>query len=448
MIGESELLPPKGETSLNQASDLAFCWEAAAATIDPHTRQAATFARASDAWAHDFAPGIGSRSHRHVHSQTRFDYAGALYTSAGVLTGLPGLTLPIEYTANNLVPYSEDMAAGVGWVRVNTPTVVAAAKRLGDITLDRITDASGASIAQVYQTVSGPLPSANTRAFSVHIAFDTNAAPSGSRIFFRDQTAGIDRFSVNLTRSASGHPLFTGITGTVLGYQQEEDGWRLYCRAATLGTLSNVHRVGVEPARVVGEQGGLYVGGWQVEDALSPSSYVRRVSGTTATRAAESLFWEFESRPPIRTGLQLYIQGVEMGTLDANLGLCDLGGNNSVPRLILFSAGGYQTQLDPGGGATGVVAPAQPTWGQGYEFLVDLFPDGRHRLHASIAGGAVQSSAIIAAPATWPPTPLAWGAPRITLNQYNPATAGLGRYRALKVGFGTYRSLVQMRSMV
>lgn len=447
MIGESIGLPPKGLSDMALQSEFAFAWEAGAGDLVPITGQAATYARAGEAWASDGHPLSEPRPHRHVHSQERFDYLGALYDANGVQVGVSGAALALERSSANLLPASENSASGSGWVKTHSPTIVASARKLGDVSLELVADTSATQVAQIYQVADAP-PSVSTRALSVFLARGTSPALSGGRLFVRDATAGVDLASIIYTFAADGTPTLTPLTGVVVGRQRAAGGWRVFLRNDALAATTNTHWVGHEPARVAGEQGNVYIGGWQWEAGLSPSGYIRRTGAGAASRAVETLHWMYDARPPVRTGMQLYVAGVEMGSREESLGLCDVGGNNSVPRLILFSAAGlYQTQLDAGAGSpSGTVASGQPTWGHRFEYLVDLYADGTHRLTSAIDEGNPVVSSLIAAPPGWPPS--AWGAARVTLNQYNAATAGLGRFRAFKLGWGTHRRLDQMRTRV
>jgi len=197
----------------------------------------------------------------------------------------------LERAATNLAIRSEDFSA---WTATNSPTRTAAAKLCGDLVLDLLGDASGASVADYRESID--FTGDSVKGVSVFVAMGTSPAAAGSAIAIVDETAAADRLRATITFSSAGVPSVTAAAGTYLGAEPCTPGvYRLHFLTTSV-TAANDHRVQLEPAATAAEQGNLYAGGVQVEDTPYPTSYIPTVA-TTVTRAAETLTFPLGWQP-------------------------------------------------------------------------------------------------------------------------------------------------------
>lgn len=192
-------------------------------------------------------------------------------------------SLLLESSRTNICLQSQDF--GTTWTPNGTPTRSAAAKTCGILTLDLIGEDSAGAVEYYTQVVT--FTGDAVKALAICVAEGTNPAASGSQFGLFDSTAGTYRLKGTLTW-ASGAPVVVMANGTHLRTVTLASGvYRLEFQSTSV-TAANNNVIEVVPAAVSGEQGNLYAGGVQAEDATYPSSYIKTTTGAV-TRAADSL---------------------------------------------------------------------------------------------------------------------------------------------------------------
>ena len=177
--------------------------------------------------------------------------------------------------STNLVLQSENF--GTTWAAVGTPTRTPAAHTLSGVTLDLIGDDSGASAEYYSQTVTFTGNAA--KAMSVFAKAGVIQAASGALFQLVDVTAAAFRLDAVLAWTAGGVPSVGMGTGTYLGYEQRVDGVYRLLFQTTAVTAANTNSVRVGGAGSSTEQGNIYAGGVQAENALAPTPYLATTSG-------------------------------------------------------------------------------------------------------------------------------------------------------------------------
>lgn len=197
--------------------------------------------------------------------------------------------------SENLVLQSENF--GVTWGVDGTPVRTAADITVGGITLDLLADDDGAGLEGYKQTVA--FTGNGIKSESVHVRQITSAS-SGFRI--RDNSAGADRLLGALTWSG-GLPVLTMSVGTDLGYVELGTGVFRLQMATTSVTAANTHEMGIFPASLVplagGGTGAGDFGGVQLENATTPSPYVKTTTATVNTYS-RSCFSEVTGWSPVK----------------------------------------------------------------------------------------------------------------------------------------------------
>ncbi len=195
--------------------------------------------------------------------------------------------------ANNNVKSSE--AFGSEWSSVGTPSLVAAAHKCGDLSLDLIGDDSAGAVEGYSQTfpLLGHLNLGQEIGLSLFVAKGTSTS---SVIRLRDTDASVNRLLAALTWSGA-TPVVTMANGQVLDVvPYANDVWRLLLSSEVLDD-DNAHELAIYPATTSAlanaNTGNLYVGGVHLEYWRWPRAYVRT---TTNARGASG----DEIRIPIR----------------------------------------------------------------------------------------------------------------------------------------------------
>lgn len=327
----------------------------------------------------------------------------------------PGIRIAPART--NLVLQSENF--GTTWTTSGAPTRSAAALSVGTVNLDLIGDTSGASADGYVQTIT--LTGSVAKAVSVFVAPGTSQAASGSEIHLFDNTASAYRLRAGLTW-ASGVPSVTMTTGTYLGAIKLDNGVYRLLFQSTAVTAANTNRAQIFPASTSGEQGDLYAGGFQVEDALCPGPYIATTT-TTVTRNADLLSIPFNARPQ---AMSVYVRFVELGNIyetSTNSRVLEIEGTSTNPRfLISWNTAHYGIQwFNAAGSTVSVAAAANPVIGDVVELLAVLQSDGSVYLTQSINGGAATTTATSSTLALGP----SWGtSPKLYVGSENGSATG------------------------
>lgn len=391
--------------------------------------QAATWSRAS------IGTMIGSDGRVHVaaHSQPRYqwfdlDGDGVRETPCRLL----------EDARTNLCLQSENF--GTTWSATGTPTRSAAAHTKSGVILDLLGDDTGGAVEFYQESIT--FTGNAQKAVSVFVKKGTSAPASGSLIEIIDTTAaGAARLLATVSFSGA-VPVVVMTTGTYLGYEVLFDGvYRLLFTTTTV-TATNANSIVVAPAGTSAEQGNIYIGGVQVEDAVCPSSYIKTTTATV-TRAADSLTFPFNVPPQ---ALTLYVKGVVLATDFANnpywadIGLAD----GSEPHFFLYTSGAQGSvaaQYKFGGANTGV-ATVGHTRGDTLEALGTLAADGTATASGAKNGGSAATPASSAASSA--PLPSAWSDTTLRLNGADSGK-GFFAFQSVRIAAGV-QSLTYMRN--
>ncbi len=178
----------------------------------------------------------------------------------------------------NLCASSEDFS---GWTAVGTPTRVAAALTChdstlaeGKVVLDLLGDNDTAGLEYYQQPVI--FTGDAVKAAAVYMAEGT--APASSVVAVYDVTAAAFRLLAVVTWAA-GVPSVAMTTGTYIGATLLNSCVYRLAFATTAVTAANAHRAEVYPATTaafaVATVGNVYAGGVQVENATTPTVYVK-----------------------------------------------------------------------------------------------------------------------------------------------------------------------------
>lgn len=307
---------------------------------------------------------------------------------AGVRTTL------LEATIANLVLQPENF--GTTWTAVGTPTRTPAAKTCGALSLDLIGDDDPAA-GEYYQQTIGFTGNA-AKAVSIYVAAGTIQAAGGSFVQLRDATAAANRLLGTVTFSGAGVPSVAMTTGTLARSVALGNGvYRLEFKTTAV-TAANTNNILVGGAVVAGEQGNIYAGGVQAENAISPSSYIQQTT-VSLTRAADLFSVTLPAGALTPMASWWYVKFVEQGTIAAlgTKGTLSLG-NTGNDSLMLYEASGvYAVQHAVGGVTVAAGMGAAPVFGDTVELLAVLFADGSVQLHQSLNAAAETVSAQSAA---------------------------------------------------
>jgi hypothetical protein len=431
------LLPaPREVERFGFHSRLLHHWRANDLHLSSLAGTAATLTRAGDGTADDALGVLRTCGH----SQSR--WTGWDLDGDGV-ADLPALLLErATPTGGNLVGASEAIQAdATRWPRTGTPTFGTAHTKSG-ITLDLIGDNDGA--AQEYVSQNLAFTGNAQKAIRIRVKRGLSPAAAGAQIQLRDTTAGVDRLLSTIQFNADGTLITpTPSVGTLLLVRRRADlTYDLWFRTSSV-TAANTNQLRIIPAGTATQQGDLYAGGVQAENALVSSSYVKNAAAAGGTRLADVLSWSFLARPQ---PLTLYVSFVELGTLVHANGRVVVIASAALgtPYLYLYSTGSfYRLEYHNGSASAQATLGAAPAFGDRVELRAVLNADGSIVIGQSINEGT-ETTASAAAPASGPALPTAWSAQTLWLNGEASANAGLALYRALKVAAGV-RSLDDCR---
>lgn len=154
-----------------------------------------------------------------------------------------------------------------------------------------------------------------------------------------------------------------------------------------------------------GGTGTVYAFRPQAENGPFPTS---SINGFSATRAADSCYWNF---PPVPQGMMAYSRHIERGSILNGGVLWNINSlANANPQLLVGASGGFYIGFHHNG--TSSVFPvlaAAPSLGDTVELVLQVAADGSLRIVQSINGAAVSSAgftAALALPAAWSDTKL------------------------------------------
>lgn len=329
----------------------------------------------------------------------------------------------------NIVVQSEDL--GTSWSATGTPTRSAAAipASVMGVALDLIGDDSAAALEGYTNSIV--FTGNGQKAFSVFVKKGT---AGGSFVGLIDTTAGARRVFALISFSAAGVPAVdTGGIGSYLGYVECGGGvYRLLFTSAAV-TAANNHSIEVYPATTgaiaATETGTIYIGGFQAENAVTPSSYIKTTTGS-ATRAADTFYWDHVHVPQ---AMMAYIRLIDHGNFDGTNGLFGLdGGSNVAPQFAVYNTNGTITIYHHNGivAAQTVTVAGSSSYGQAMELVAMLTTGGAVRGISSIAGAAVTDSGASAGGIA---LPSAWSGTRLYLNDHTAAFRGLASHAELKI---------------
>lgn len=188
-------------------------------------------------------------------------------------------TLDVQPATTNLCLRSEDF--GTTWTAIGTPTRTAAAKAIGQVSLDLIGD-DAAGTLEGYSQVVGFTGNA-VKAVSLYLAAGTSTS---TIVRLRDTTASANRLLATIAWSA-GVPTVTMTTGTNIGTIAMANGGYRFQFQTTSATAANTNQIEVYPASTsalaVANTGTVYAGGVQLQNAVAPGPYNKTTSATVTS---------------------------------------------------------------------------------------------------------------------------------------------------------------------
>ena len=307
----------------------------------------------------------------------------------------------------NLCLQSENF--GTTWSATGSPTRSAAAKTCGTVNLDLIGDDAGGALEYYSQTIT--FTGSAVKSISIHAAAGTIQAAGGWLLELFDSTAGADRLLGTLTWTSGGVPSVTMSTGVYLGYERLGNGvYRLHFQTTSV-TATNTNILLVGGARVTNEQGNVYVGGVQAENAVYAGPYIPTTTGS-ATRNQDAVSAVFNAQPQ---ALTCYVRFIERGSVkDAStVGRLLLIGGTSGARLRIAASGPQWSivHFNSAGSFVASVATALPALGDVVELVGVLNTDGSVQLTQVINGVSATASVSGAQPLAdaWSAQTIAFG---------------------------------------
>lgn len=268
------LISAEADTALTRRTREWFHWSSDDATLQPRSRQAPTFTRATtatltDRWGNVITVPSGV---------PRWSVVPGDVTSLS-----PRTALLLERATVNKCLHSNDLTQ---WTN-NGCVLTANARVHGHLALTLVADDNASAVESVYRTVTcgqayGVL--------SAYVSAGTAPAASGVTLRLWDVTAGVARGGVVLTWTG-GVPTPTAVGGATVGVVQVGPRlWRVWAIMPSGIVTGNSNRVEVLPATTSAQTGDVYIGGVQYEDAREPSSVVF-TTASTGTRNADVLTW-------------------------------------------------------------------------------------------------------------------------------------------------------------
>lgn len=164
----------------------------------------------------------------------------------------------------------------------------------------------------------------------------------------------------------------------------------------------------------------------QIDDGPFATSGI--LAGSGASRAADSLYWNFPPVPQAMIGYNRFVESGSISTPDAR-GF-EIGANPSATARFLtrtVSVGSYDVFQQNGGVVTAAV-PGTPVIGDTVEHVPILLSTGAVRLIQSINGAAVTDSGTSGALALAG----AWSGTRLSLNGLDPTAIGCNQFAECK----------------
>lgn len=327
--------------------------------------------------------------------------------------------LTLELARTNGFTYSNDLT-NAAWTKTQSSallnamgpdSVVNSASTLTE-------DATAANSHYVYHSAS---PITTTVAQSASGYFKANGR---SRFQFDLNCAGGDlALEVNLTAGTATPSATGGATLLSSGIIALGGGWyRAWISgtfaAATTTTLYLFleNAAGATTYSGDGASGMLFYGLQHEIDELFPTAVIPTTS-PTATRATDSLYWNF---PPVPQAMMVYVRFVEQGSVlgGTQCGVVNIGGGgtSATPPLFMFFnvPGNYSAYHETSAGVVSSALADAPTLGQTVELIGILFADGSVQAIQSLDGAAVTSSVQSGVRALG----VTWAAPKLWANQY------------------------------
>jgi hypothetical protein len=195
----------------------------------------------------------------------------------------PRTALLVERGTVNKCLHSNDLTQ---WTN-NGLVLTANARVHGHLALTYANDDSASVAESVYRTVTcGQVYGV----LSCYVSEGSVSAASGTTIRLWDVTAATARGGVLLTWS-SGVPSVSAVGGATVGLVQVGPSlWRVWAIITSGIVTGNSNRIEILPATTAAQQGDVYVGGVQYEDARTPTSVLFTTSATV-TRDPDVLTW-------------------------------------------------------------------------------------------------------------------------------------------------------------
>jgi hypothetical protein len=352
-------------------------------------------------------------------------------------------TLLLEGAGTNEEEDSEDSAS---WTNGNSnDTVNDAVAPDGTATADLLyDDDTAASNHLIYSDPSGSFTASVDSCISVYLKSDGR---DWAAIGWRDKTGAATKLAY--------FDLSTGAVGTSTtndeGIVDVGGGWYRCWIAAPNNTGATAPRWYVYLAEADADilydgnsaSGlGIHMWGVQVEDNQSyPSSYLKTSAGT-ASRTADSFYFDWPHPPQAMT---VYAKWVERGTLASSGKVLHVGSATAAtdPRLVIESTGTfYWIRHDNGASTSTATLGVAPSIGDTVEIAGQLNADGSVAIYQSI-NGAAATTASDATVATPGPT---WADTRLYLNSAGTSSIGNAEFIELKVlpgvhSMGTCRAI-------
>lgn len=350
-----------------------------------------------------------------------------------------------EPGAVNKVLQSENF--GTTWVAIGTPTRSAGAIPVGTmgVVLDLIGCDDIASLEGYRQTVTltgGAVP----REYSVYVKKGASPPASGSAIVLRDNTAAVDRLRGTLTWSGT-VPSVAMAAGAYLGFEAMAGGvYRLLFRAAAAVT-ANTNRVEIYPVGTIGETGDVYMGGVQVTDMETCTSYIKTTTATV-TRSADRLALAIPDA--VERSCTMYVKRIERGeaTDSTNCLVAIIGSGTTNPRLTLLLNGtaskmqGRHRNSAAADSLTATTALSIPAFGSVIESRLDYdVSDGSVLLGESVNGSAEVTTARAAGVAP----DASWSGAFINVGATNTTSDCIGVVVGIKLMRGSGRTMTACR---
>lgn len=337
-------------------------------------------------------------------------------------------TTLLEATSANLVLQPENF--GVTWTAVGTPTRVAGALTCGVLSLDLIGDDSAAAVEGYVQTIG--FTGNAVKGIALYLSAGTIQAASGMRIQLSDDTAAVNRLLAVVTFSAAGVPSAVMTNGTFLRTVALGNAvYRLEftTTAVTAANLNNLYLLG---AHVAAEQGNVYLGGVQAENAVSPSSYIQQTVASL-TRATDTFGVALPTGAATPMASWWYIKFIELGNIASGSVVGVMGvGDSANAALFLLPNVEYEVIHRRAADAASGLGVA-PVFGDTVELLVVLYADGSVVIRQSINGAAETVGVTSAANAL----ATAWSLATLRLNSRGAGTEGWMGLIDVRIGSGT-----------